>query len=52
MRIKRSTPIVPHIVMLFVTVVCLLPFVLLIASSLSSERSIVVGGYSDRKSVV
>ena len=46
MIIKRSTPIVSHIVMLFVTVVCLLPFVLLIASSLSSEKSIIVGGYS------
>jgi putative aldouronate transport system permease protein len=46
MESSRTSKLVANIVLMTVSLLCILPFILLISSSFSSEKSILVKGYS------
>lgn len=46
MKSSRSSKIIANVVLMFSSLCCILPFVLLISSSFSSEKSTLLYGYS------
>ena len=43
---SKSAKIIPHIVLIILTLVCLLPLLLLLMASLTDEQTLMLNGYS------